>query len=199
MNKDILLCGVGGQGTVLASKLIASAAMRGGETVHSAETIGMAQRGGSVTSHVRIGKSAYSPLIPYGAADLILAFEPAEAVRNLPYLKKDGVVIVNSEPVKPVTESLKSSGCDSVNMLKYLKSKCRNVIIVNAGDICAEVGSPKVFNVAILGVAVGTGKTGLERENVMAEIEQRVKEKFREMNRMAFLKGEQIGADYEAK
>ena len=76
MNKDILLCGVGGQGTVLASKLIASAAMRDGNIVHSAETIGMAQRGGSVTSHVRIGEKASAPLIPLGSADLRLAFEP---------------------------------------------------------------------------------------------------------------------------
>ena len=86
MDKSILLCGVGGQGTVLASKLIAAAFMNNGEVVHSAETIGMAQRGGSVTSHVRIGESAFSPLIPSGRADLILAFEPAEAVRNLPLL-----------------------------------------------------------------------------------------------------------------
>ena len=90
MNKDILVCGVGGQGTVLASKLIASAYMAKGETVHSAETIGMAQRGGSVTSHVRIGE-AYSPLIAQGGADIILAFEPAEAVRNLAYLKKGDI------------------------------------------------------------------------------------------------------------
>ena len=77
MKKDILICGVGGQGTVLASKIIAASAMDEGSAVHSAETIGMAQRGGSVTSHVRIGE-AYAPLIPQGAADMILAFEPAE-------------------------------------------------------------------------------------------------------------------------
>ena len=87
MNKDILICGVGGQGTVLASKIIAASASAEGDSIHSAETIGMAQRGGSVTSHVRIGKDAYSPLIPYGNADLLLAFEPAEAVRNLKYLR----------------------------------------------------------------------------------------------------------------
>lgn len=111
MNKNILICGVGGQGTVLASKIIAASAMIEGSAVHSAETIGMAQRGGSVTSHVRIGE-AYSPLIPYGTADMILAFEPAEAVRNLIYLKKGGIVIVNSVPVKPVTESLADTGYD---------------------------------------------------------------------------------------
>ena len=80
MKKDILICGVGGQGTVLASKIIAASAMDEGSAVHSAETIGMAQRGGSVTSHVRIGE-AYAPLIPQGAADMILAFEPAEELR----------------------------------------------------------------------------------------------------------------------
>ena len=92
MNKDILVCGVGGQGTVLASKLIACASMTLGNTVHSAETIGMAQRGGSVTSHIRIGEEAYSPMIPHGSADVILAFEPAEAVRNLEYLDRKSVV-----------------------------------------------------------------------------------------------------------
>lgn len=199
MNKDILLCGVGGQGTVLASKLIASAAMKGGETVHSAETIGMAQRGGSVISHVRIGDNAYSPLIPHGSADIILAFEPAEAVRNLIYLKVGGLVIVNSVPVKPVTESLHDTGYDGKEMVRYLKTKCQNVIEVNAEELCREFGSAKFFNVAILGVAVGSGKTGLLPENVLSEIENRVPEKFRELNIRAFLKGEQIGADYDTK
>ena len=123
MKKDVLICGVGGQGTVLASKLIAAAAMEEGNTVHSAETIGMAQRGGSVTSHVRIGE-AFSPLIPKGKGDMILAFEPAEAVRNLSYLKKDGTVIVNASPVKPTTESLHETGYDGTEMIAYLKEKC---------------------------------------------------------------------------
>ena len=191
MNKDILLCGVGGQGTVLASKLIASAAMRDGNIVHSAETIGMAQRGGSVTSHVRIGEKASAPLIPLGSADLILAFEPSEAVRNLKYLKKDGVVIVNSVPVKPVTESLKSTGYDGSEMIEYLKKKC-SVIVVDAEEICSELGSSKIFNVAILGVAIGTGKTGLKKEHVVAEIKERVKERFVELNLRALEKGESL-------
>ena len=92
MNKDILVCGVGGQGTV--------------------------------PSHIRIGEQAYSPMIPHGSADVILAFEPAEAVRNLAYLKQDGIVIVNSVPVKPVTESLHDTGYDGSNMLTYLQEKC---------------------------------------------------------------------------
>ena len=192
MNKDILVCGVGGQGTVLASKLIASAAMNLGNTVHSAETIGMAQRGGSVTSHIRIGEQAYSPMIPHGSADVLLAFEPAEAVRNLAYLKQDGIVIVNSVPVKPATESLHDTGYDGSDMLTYLQKKCQ-CIIVDAKKLCADFGSTRYFNVAILGVAIGTGRLGLDAKTVLNEIEARVPAKFAETNKAAFLAGVNIG------
>ncbi len=194
MNKSILLCGVGGQGTVLASKLIAAAFMQNGDVVHSAETIGMAQRGGSVTSHVRIGESAFSPLIPNGCADLILAFEPAEAVRNLPLLRENGAVIANSVPVKPVTD-MSYDGAEAVD---YLKKNVKNAIIVDAEEICREFGSSKFFNIAILGVACAAGKLGLSREQILAEIEKRVPEKYLEQNIKAFQKGERIGESYEA-
>lgn len=195
MKKDILLCGVGGQGTVLASKLIAAAAMSCGNKVHSAETIGMAQRGGSVTSHIRVGEDAFSPLIPKGKADMLLAFEPSEAVRNLSYLKKDGIVVVNSVPVRPTTESLRNTGYDGKECLEYLKKKCR-VIVVDAEALCAPFGSSRYFNVAILGVAAGTGRLGLAPEAVMDEIRRRVPEKFVETNIQAFLAGKQIGEEY---
>lgn len=187
MKKDILICGVGGQGTVLASKLIAAAAMEEGNTVHSAETIGMAQRGGSVTSHVRIGE-AYSPLIPKGKCDMILAFEPAEAVRNLPYLKKDGLVIVSSVPVKPTTESLHETGYDGTEMIASLREKC-NVIVVDSEALCARYGSNKYLNVILLGVAVGSGVLGISKEAVKREIEKRVPQKYVENNRQAFEDG----------
>lgn len=188
MNKDILICGVGGQGTVLASKLIAAAAMNCSNTVHSAETIGMAQRGGSVTSHVRIGDTAFSPLIPKGTADILLAFEPAEAVRNLSYLKKDGVVIVNSNPVKPTTESLNDTGYDGTELLAYLKTKC-TCLVIDAEALCAPFGSSRYFNVAILGAAAGTGWLGLSSDALLQEIETRVPAKFVETNKKAFLAG----------
>lgn len=198
MNKDILVCGVGGQGTVLASKLIASAAMNVGNMVHSAETIGMAQRGGSVTSHIRIGDTAYSPLIPEGSADLILAFEPSEAVRNLKYLKKDGTVIVNSVAVTPSTESLNDSTYDGTEMIDYLKKKC-HCIIVDGDELCKPFGSSKFFNIAILGVSVGSGKIGLEQNIILNEIEKRVPERFISINKEAFLAGMKIGEQYETK
>ncbi|MCQ2544020.1 MAG: indolepyruvate oxidoreductase subunit beta [Lachnospiraceae bacterium] len=188
MNKDIMICGVGGQGTVLASKIIAAAAMDEGNTVHSAETIGMAQRGGSVTSHVRVGEEIYSPLIPFANADIILAFEPAEAVRNLVYLKKDGMVIVNSDPTKPVTESLQNTGYDGKEMIEYLKKKC-NCIVVSSEKIYEKFGSSKFFNIAILGVAVGSGRLGISEEAVKAQIEKRIPVKFLEANMEAFKMG----------
>ena len=187
MNKDILICGVGGQGTVLASKIIAAAAMEEGNTVHSAETIGMAQRGGSVVSHVRIG-DAYSPLIPKGKCDMILSFEPAEAVRNLGYLKKDGIVIVNSVPVKPTTETLQDTGYDGADMIAYLKEKC-NVIVVNSEELCRKFGSTKYFNIVLLGVAAASGHLGICEEAIIKEIEKRVPPKFVETNKEAFRVG----------
>ena len=186
MNKDILICGVGGQGTVLASKLIASAAMSENNIVHSAETIGMAQRGGSVTSHVRIGQNAFSPLIPDHCADLILSFEPAEAVRNLKFLKKDGAVIVNSQPIKPITETLDNTGYDGSNMIEYLKQNCKTCIVVDGKYFSDNLGSSKFFNIAILGVACGANKLGLDKDSLIKQIETKVKEKFVEVNKKAF-------------
>ena len=195
MKKDILICGVGAQGTVLASKIIAAAAMEAGDPVHSAETIGMAQRGGPVTSHVRIGEEAYSPLIPFGSADMILAFEPAEAVRNLRYLKPDGIVIVNSVPVKPVTESLMPTGYDGTEMIAYLKKKC-SCIVIDGEELCRPFGSSRYFNIAILGVAAGAGRLGIDKETILSEIVRRVPERYLETNKAAFLAGAEIGEQY---
>ena len=191
MNKDILICGVGGQGAVLASKIIAAAAMEEGSPVHSAETIGMAQRGGSVTSHVRIGGEAYSPLIPFGGADMLLAFEPGEAVRNLRYLKKGGIAVVNTSAVKPVTESLKETGYDGSEMTAYLKEKC-SCIFVNAEEVCRPFGSTKFFNIIMLGVAAGSGHLGLEKDTLLKQIEQRVPSRFLDVNLRAFQTGIEI-------
>ena len=191
MNKDILICGVGGQGTVLASKIIAAAAMEEGSPVHSAETIGMAQRGGSVTSHVRIGGEAYSPMIPFGGADMLLAFEPGEAVRNLRYLKKGGIAVVNTSAVKPVTESLKETGYDGSKMTAYLKEKC-SCIFVNAEEVCRPFGSTKFFNIIMLGVAAGSGHLGLEKDTLLKQIEQRVPSRFLDVNLRAFQTGIEI-------
>ena len=181
---NCLLCGVGGQGTVLASKLIAQAAMNKGISARTAETIGMAQRGGPVVSHVRIGEDIKAPMIPEGEADVIIAFEPGEAVRCLPYLKKDGTVIVNTKPVMPITATL-GMHYNSKEMLEYLEHQSCDVIMVDGEDICRKLNSPKVLNVVLLGAAVQTGKLGITLEDLQDAICAKLNPKFVELNMKA--------------
>ncbi len=196
MKKDILICGVGGQGTVLASKIIAASAMAEGNTVHSAETIGMAQRGGPVTSHVRVGDEAYSPLIPLGSADLIIGFEPSEVVRNIKYLSPDGIAVVNTAAVKPVTASLSESGYDGSDMIAYLEKR-GGCIFTDGEAECEKLGSVKSLNILLLGVAAGSGKLGISKDTIISEIERRVPAKFKEANIAAFNTGFETGKRVE--
>ncbi len=189
---NCLLAGVGGQGTVLASKILAGYAISNGMKVHTAETIGMAQRGGSVVSHVRIGEDVYSPLIPLGQADLIIGFEPAEAVRSLKYLKKDGTLVVSSKAISPTTASLSNKVYDGASMIEYLKEKVENLIVVDADKIIEACGTAKVLNIALLGAAASIGKLGLNLEHLEQTMNQMIPEKYRELNYKAFKLGSQF-------
>ncbi len=180
MSKNIIICGVGGQGTVLAAKVLSQAAISNGEHVLSAETIGMAQRGGSVVSHVRIGDDAFSPLVPQGQADVLIAFEAAEAVRNIDLLKADGTVIVNKKIVQPVTASLSGKAFDENEMIDYLNKRAANVIAVDTDQACRDLGSSKVVNMVLLGAA---SKSGLiSKDELKAAIKLLVKPDFYELN-----------------
>lgn len=190
MNKNCLLCGVGGQGTVLASRLIAAAAMEKGMNARTAETIGMAQRGGSVVSHVRIGEEIFSPMIPKKKADIIIGFEPGEAVRTLEYLKHDGIVIVNRRAVAPVTASLSEIQYHGEDMIAYLGANVEHVIVVDGDDICQLCGSDKVLNIALLGAAIATGELGVSTEEIKRIIAERTKPAFYDMNIQALSEGE---------
>lgn len=176
---NCLITGVGGQGTVLCSKLIAEAAMKEGYTVRTTETIGMAQRGGSVVSHVRMGETIYSPLISKGQADLIISFEPAEAVRLLPYLKKGGKVVVCKAPVNPI---INPGAYDSEKILEYLKQQVNDVVIVDSEALCQKCESPKVLNVALLGVALKENVLPITMDVVQEVIKTQVKEQFVALN-----------------
>ena len=180
MSKNIIICGVGGQGTVLAAKVLSQAAISNGERVLSAETIGMAQRGGSVVSHVRIGEDVYSPLVPQGQADIIIAFEAAEAVRNIAYLKEGGSVIVNKKVVQPVTASLSGKAFDEKEMISYLEKVAGNVIAVDTDQACQDLGSSKVVNMVLLGAA---SKSGLiSKDQLKAALKLLVKPEFYDLN-----------------
>lgn len=183
MIKNILICGVGGQGTVLAAKVLAQAAILDGQNVLSAETIGMAQRGGCVTSHVRIcdrNQEIFSPLISQDQADILIAFDASEAVRNLSFLKKDGTVVVNEQIVQPTTASLTGKVFNKNDYLSFLKNQVKNVISVDAAQVCKELKSPKIVNMILLGAA---SKTGLvSKEDLKSALKVLVKPEFYELN-----------------
>jgi len=185
VSKNIILCGVGGQGTILASRLIASAAMTKDLEIKTAETIGMAQRGGSVFSHLRIGEDVQTPLIAKGEADLIIGFEPGETVRLLPFLRKGGAVVVSSSPVMPVSAMIGKTFYDPEQMLDYLRKKVKRLMIVDAIRASQELGSAKILNVVLLGAAVSCGELGLDAQDMEAAMKQRIPEKYLELNKKA--------------
>lgn len=185
MSKNIVLCGIGGQGTVLASQLIAKAAMDEGYMVMSAGTIGMAQRGGSVFSHLRIGNDVKTPMIEKKTADCILAFEPGEAVRMVPYLKEKGTIILSNKVIMPVTAAIdkkQAAEYTSDKLIEYLKKVTDKVVVIDTDRAIAEIGSPKAMNVIMLGAALHTGVLGISEETVKAAIKERLPEKLHEMN-----------------
>lgn len=191
MSKNIVLCGVGGQGTILASKLISAAAMAQGLEVKSAETIGMAQRGGSVFSYIRIGKDAVCPMIAKGTADIILGFEPGEAVRMLPYLRQGGMAVVSQRSVMPVTAALAGSSYNGDEKVAYLRSVVDRLVVVDTDKACRELGSAKIVNLLLLGAATVSGELGLTVEAIRQAVMDKVPAKFHQLNFRAL--------DYAAK
>ena len=187
--KSCLLCGVGGQGIVLASRVIASAAMEKGLFARTAETIGMAQRGGCVVSHVRVGESVFSSMIPLGGADVLIGFEPGEVIRNLAYLKPGGAVIVCKKAVQPVTASLSGSQYRGADMIEYLEKNISNLYVVDGEAICRACGSPKVLNIALVGAMAQAGVMDLTVSDIDKVLETKMKKNFIEVNKKALALG----------
>lgn len=183
--KSCLICGVGGQGTVLASRIIAAAAMEKGFMTRTAETIGMAQRGGCVVSHVRIGDKVSSSMIPFGKADVIIGFEPGEVVRNLHYLKKDGIVIVCKKEIQPVTASLSGTDYKGEDMIEFINRKVSKCYVIDGEKICEECGSSKVLNVALVGAMGKSQVLDLTVQDIEKVLKQKLKPQFLEINQKA--------------
>jgi len=191
---NCILAGVGGQGTVLASKLIAETALMRGLPVRTAETIGMAQRGGSVASHVRVGErpddAICSPLVPKGTADLLIGFEPGEATRALPYLSDRGTAVVATGAILPVTSSLGQSAYRPSEHIDFLsRALGERLILIDSAQVVQRCGSAKALNVALLGAACASGALGVSLEQMEEALERRVKPRFLEMNRRALRLG----------
>lgn len=193
---NILMTGVGGQGSVLAAKVLAQAAQNKGWQVRTGETIGMAQRGGSVVSHIRMGNKGeplYSSLLAQQSADLIIAFEPAEAMRVLPYLSPTGILVSAATGIQPVTATLSNQSYDPREMIAYLdktlnsstehaaKTESR-FILVDDANLCDHMGTRKVLNMILLAVALDKGTIGLSIADLKEAIKVSVKERFITLN-----------------
>ena len=186
---NILIVGVGGQGTLLASVLLGNIALEEGFDVKLAEVHGMAQRGGSVVTHVRISEQEVcSPLIEEGGADVIVAFEELEGCRWISYLKKGGAIFVNTQQIKPMPVIMGAAEYPQ-GIVDYLKEKAGKAVCLDALGIAAGCGSIKAVNTVLLGAMAK--ELPFSRETWIRQIEKTVKPKFVELNKLAFEKGYQ--------
>ncbi|NHM26821.1 indolepyruvate oxidoreductase subunit beta [Desulfofundulus sp. TPOSR] len=182
---DILMVGVGGQGIILASKILAHAARTVGYDIKVSEIHGMAQRGGSVVTQVRLGERVYSPLIPEGEADIILAFEQLEALRWLEYVKGGGTIIVNSQVIYPVPV-LAGMAQYPENIIAHL-SRRAHTLVVDALDKALECGNARAANVVLLGSLAR--RMPIPLSYWLSAIEDCVPARYLEVNRAAFQSG----------
>lgn len=184
--KSVMIVGVGGQGTLLASRLLGAAMVAEGYDVKVSEVHGMSQRGGSVVTYVRYGEKVYSPIIEEGEADIVLAFEQLEAARYLPYLKKDGIVVVNTQKMDPMPVVTGSTTYPE-GLLEDMEKKGARVLALDALSLAEEAGSAKAVNVVLIGAMAKS--LGGEQAVWLKAIEETVPAKFLEMNRKAFALG----------
>ena len=185
MTKSILLVGVGGQGTILASKILTTGLMEAGFDVKMSEIHGMSQRGGSVSSQVRYGEKVMSPVIEKGKADITVSFEKMEALRALDYLKPDGVLVVNNEEIPSMSvitgeEEYPEDVLEEIQ--KHVKAK-----VVDATRLAGELGNEKAANMILLGTIIRA--MGLEHIHWEQILEANIKPQFLELNKKALKKG----------
>ncbi|MGE5588546.1 MAG: indolepyruvate oxidoreductase subunit beta [Clostridia bacterium] len=186
--RSVLIVGVGGQGILLASRFLASAAMKAGFDVKVSEVHGMAQRGGSVITHVRLGPRVYSPLVEMGAADFVVAFEKLEALRWFPYTRAGATMIVNDLEIPPLPVIL---GTDRypTDITRKLATRDRRVIVVNAQEMARLAGNARCANIAIMGVLARCLGPGISEEHWRAAVDDVAPRGTAEANWKAFSQG----------
>ena len=181
--KSIMIVGVGGQGTLLASRLLGNALLSKDYDVKVSEVHGMSQRGGSVVTYVKYGSKVASPIVALGEADLILSFEQLEAARWLPYLKKGGTIITNTQKMDPMPVVMGAAEYPH-DILDAIRAKGVNLVAVDALSMAVEAGSAKAVNVALIGVMARN--MDLEKQVWKDTIAATVPAKFLELNEKAF-------------
>jgi indolepyruvate ferredoxin oxidoreductase beta subunit len=187
--KNIMIVGVGGQGSLLASRILGNAVLLKGYDVKVSEVHGMSQRGGSVVTYVKYGKKVASPVICEGEADIILSFELLEAARWLPYLKKDGVIITNTQRINPMPVITGAAEYPE-DLVSKMKAAGAKVIAADALAIAREAGNEKAVNVALIGLMAGS--LGFDDEVLHEAIRMSVPAKFTDLNLRAF----ELGASH---
>ena len=183
--KNIMIVGVGGQGTLLTSRILGGITVDAGYDVKLSEVHGMAQRGGSVVTFVRYGEKVAEPIVEEGQADLLIAFETLEAKRYAHFLKKDGVLVVNEQRIDPITV-VTGVAAYPENIVEELEKEY-SVLKINAMDEALKLGNSKVFNIIVLGMAAK--HMDFSKEDWLKVIEKTVPPKTVEINKKAFLLG----------
>lgn len=184
--KSVMIVGVGGQGSLLASKLLGNVLLSRGFDVKVSEVHGMSQRGGSVVTYVRYGGKVYSPIVSEGEADAIVSFERLEAARWLPYLKEGGRLIVNDQRIDPMPVITGAAGYPD-GILEKLADTGANLLAIDALSLAEQAGSAKAVNVVLMGVL--STLLDIPDEAWQASLEACVPAKFLELNRRAFALG----------
>ena len=186
---NIIFSGIGGQGIVVASDIFCEAALLDGWDVAKAEVHGMAQRGGSIVAHVRVGEKVQAPLIETGKADVILGFEVLEAARVLPMLKKDGTVIVNTNYIQPSTSAAASANLTVEKILDIIRARTKKVYEVDGVSIATKLGNILAVNTILLGAISAIPENLVTFESLEKAISARLKQKYVELNLKAFKMG----------
>lgn len=185
-NLNIMLVGVGGQGTLLASRILGNVAMKKGYDVKVSEVHGMSQRGGSVVTYVKMGEKVYSPLIEKGEADIIIAFEKLEALRWVEYLKKGGTLVINDQEINPMPVIIGKAKYPE-NIIGLLRDNDIQVQSIDALAIARECGNSKAVNVVLIGLMARS--TNMSREVWLQAMEEVIPPKLLEVNIKAFNEG----------
>ena len=186
---NILIVGVGGQGTLLASRVLGRAKVDEGFDVKASEVHGMAQRGGSVVTFVKYGEKVYSPVIERGEADFILAFEEMEAYRWLPYLKKGGKLIVNTQKIYPMPVIVGAAEYPN-DIIEKIKGMGIDMFACDALSVASAAGSEKSVNVVLLGVL--SAAMGEDEERFLEAVKKTVPQKLLDVNIEAFTRGRSL-------
>ena len=185
MTKNIMIVGVGGQGTLLTSRIIGNVSLEAGYDVKISEVHGMAQRGGSVVTFVRYGDKVYEPVCEEGQTDVIIAFERLEALRYAHFLKKDGIIVVNDCRIDPMTVVIGASTYPE-NIIETLEKE-HKVYSIDGVNIAKELGNSKVLNSVVLGLSAKY--IGFSKEQWLNVLKSTVPQKTIELNEKAFLRG----------